>query len=138
MKKINRTPVNAKLQGMALYVRSLFVKGYKLILSLYTALVAATFLSPTVYAEGGGDAIQSSQLFTGLMKLLNDTSTALLIGAPILCGILIGVFAVIQGMQTEPHDKEKWAKNKKTVLIVLIWVFGATSLVAIVTSYFKG
>lgn len=98
--------------------------------------MAALSNATTVFATGG-NPITDSVPFKGMMKLLNDSGIALLIIAPIVCGILIGVFALIQGVQSEPHDKEKWAKNKKTVFIVLIWVFAASGLVSIIGGYFS-
>lgn len=101
-----------------------------------TCMAALSSASP-VFATGGGNPITDSVPFKGMMKLLNDAGIALLIIAPIVCGLLIGVFALIQGVQSEPHDKEKWTKNKKTVFIVLIWVFAASGLVSIVGGYFS-
>lgn len=113
----------------------------KLLLAI-TSLQAALLMSPMrAFAEdvtgGGGNAITDSTVFKGAIKLLTDASTALLIISPIICGILIAGFSVAMSVTAETHDKEKWNKNRKVVIITLAWVFGSSAIVAIVTSYFK-
>ncbi len=103
---------------------------------LLSILIANLTMFPlSVFAEE--NAITSSSIFKGLMKMLTDGGVALLIIAPIVCGLLFGIFSLIQGMSTESHDKEKWGKNKKTVLIVLAFVFSSSAIVAIIAGYFK-
>lgn len=110
----------------------------KYTITLWAAIATTIVLPMTVFAEGdSANYIQESELWKSLMKMLQDAGIVMLIAAPILCGILIGIFALIEGANSEPHDKEKWKKNKKTVLIVLIWVFAASGVVAIIGSYFK-
>lgn len=110
----------------------------KYTIALWAAIATTIVLPMTVFAEGDGtNYIQESDLWKDLMKMLQDVGVVMLIAAPIICGILIGIFSLIEGANTEPHDKEKWKKNKKTVLIVLIWVFGSSGAVAIIGSYFK-
>lgn len=102
----------------------------------FALTLTATVLFPvSVFAEG--NAITQSTPFKGIMKLLTDLDVALLIIAPIACGVLIGVFSLKQGFETEQHDKEKWDKNKKNVLTVLWWILGASGLVTLVAGYFK-
>ncbi len=94
---------------------------------------------PSVFAEetgGGGNPITDSAPFKGAVKLFNDASLALLIIAPIVCGLLIGAFSIVMGLQSEDHDKLKWKNNRKTVVIVLIWVFSASAVIKLITHYF--
>lgn len=109
----------------------------KIAITLTATITAVTLLSPTVWAEGGGNAITDSVPFKGMMKMLSDGSVAMLLIAPIGIGILIGICSLAMAASTEPHDKERWGKNRKTSIITVVWVFGASAIVALVTSYFQ-
>ncbi|WMJ24297.1 hypothetical protein RBG61_06430 [Paludicola sp. MB14-C6] len=114
-----------------LYNRKNKLKKAVTSLSVVT-LIAFTF-APSVFAN----AVTESKIFKGFMDMTSDIMVALLIIAPIVCGLLWAIFALIKSWQTEPHDKEKWSKAQKITIVTLISVFGASSIIAIVTSYFK-
>lgn len=111
------------------------VKGClkRLFFCLPVTLGAAALMPMSVAAAG---ALQESDVYKGLMDLLKDVSLVIMIAAPILGAILIGYCSIMLGANSEPHDKEKWSKNRKTVIIAMAWVFGAGSIVGIISSYF--
>ncbi|MEG0894492.1 MAG: hypothetical protein RSE93_02175 [Oscillospiraceae bacterium] len=102
---------------------------------LISMLTLSFFISSPLFADGG-NPITESDIFKGVMKLLKDGGIGLMIAAPIICGILIGAFSIAKGTSAEEHDKQKWDKNRKTAIITLIWVLGASSIVTIIGAYF--
>lgn len=101
-----------------------------------TASTGFLLTSTPVFATGGNFLMESAPV-KGIIQFLNDASTALLFIAPILGGLLIALFSMIMGAQQEPHDKVKWGKNRKTVIVALIWVFSASAVITLITSYIK-
>lgn len=108
-------------------------RSLKLIMAL---AVTNSFINTTVYAQGG-NAITESTIFKGAAKMLTDAGVAALIIVPSLALILIIFYSAAQGASPETHDKEKWKKNRNSVLFVLAWIFGASALITIISSYFQ-
>ena len=87
------------------------------------------------YLSGTFLTVQSSTLFTGTQKLLNDSSTALLIIAPILAALTL-IYMGLRKMNADEHDAVMWKKRMISVGIALVIVVTASGLVALVTGYY--
>lgn len=118
------------------------IRGYKRKLMISFSVVLGMLSAYPVFAtnptNSGGNAITQSTLFVGLMKLLQDASVALLVIAPIAGGVLITIFSLMISFNSEQHEKEKWSKNRKMVIITLIIVFSVSGIVSLISSYFNG
>ena len=70
------------------------------------------FMNPmTVYATGGG--IGGSKLATGTQQLIQDSTTFLMVIAPIVAGLFTFVSAVLRPM--------KWIRKNGTTGLRLLW-----------------
>lgn len=80
-------------------------------------------------------SIESSTIFTGTQKLLNDLSKALLIIAPI-AAIICFIYMGIRKMNADEHEAPMWKKRMVSVGVGLVIALCASGIVAIVTSYY--
>lgn len=101
-----------------------------------TLAVSGFLMNTSVYATGG-NAITESTIFKGIAKMLTDAGVGALVIVPSLALILIVFYSIAQGISSEAHDKEKWKKNRNSVLFILGWIFGASAIVTVISSYFQ-
>lgn len=118
---------------------SLVRKVYITLSSMFFILFYLSPKSLNVFAEetgtGGGNHVTESSVFKGLLNMCKDCTFALACATPIICGLLIGLFSLLAGINSEEHDQLKWKKCRKVTIHVLIWVFSSSAIVTIITSY---
>lgn len=118
-------------------MKQFFKKANKKILAAAVA-VTAMLSQLSVYAvDETKDTIGNSKPVTGTKNLLNDISSALMVIAPILCGVVIVFFLLRMKTATEEHEKAKWKKNAIGAGVTLAIVFSVSSIIAIITNYYK-
>ncbi|MDK2802699.1 MAG: hypothetical protein KFW09_04905 [Oscillospiraceae bacterium] len=105
----------------------------KIIIVLGVVLSTLFLIPQKVFAN----PILSSKVIQGLSKMLNDASFALLFIAPIAGAVMIGFFALMKMVSSDNHDGEKYVKRIKQVAIAVVIVFSASTLITIISSYFK-
>lgn len=84
----------------------------KILMALVSAYTVSMISTP-VYAA---DDVQNSQIVKGTEKLINDTTTWLMVLAPVLAGLLI-IYFCIRRSAADEMDQKKW-NNRITVAIV--------------------
>lgn len=101
---------------------------------LLAVILAAVFLliPATVFAED----IQSSKIFTGTQKLLNDAGTALMIIAPV-AGIPIVAYFWFRRGGADEIDQKSWNKR---IFVALVSIVGVelTGVIINVIMYYYG
>lgn len=81
-------------------------------------------------------AIEETILVTGTVALLNDISKALLIIAPSVGIVTLGILAIMK-TQAEENEQPMYKKRMVGVAIAVIIVFVASGLITAITSYYK-
>lgn len=79
--------------------------------------------------------LQSSVIFTGTQKLLNDLSTILLVLAPIVCIVLLVSFSIVKAGANE-MDEVKWGKRQRNVVICVLIAMLASTIIKLLLSYY--
>lgn len=102
-------------------------------LKLKISVVLITMLmSQTAFAN----EITNSNIFKGAQNLIKDLSTGIMIISPIAGGLYLG-YCFLRKKFAEDHDKTKWDKNIKVAIFCIIGVFSSSTIVTIVSHYFK-
>lgn len=93
-----------------------------------------SFLTQIITAVG--NPITDSALFKAIENMIKDLTSAAMVLGPLICIVLVIFFSLRVSASSEPHDKEKWSKARKTTLITVGWLFGAAAIINIITTYF--
>lgn len=90
-------------------------------------------LAPSiVYA----DSVESSILYTGLTKLLEDVGKALIVIA-IPTGIVFTAYSFVRKGAADDMDHQKWNNRIKTTIISTIGAITAGAIISLVSKYFS-
>lgn|SRR5690554_4540459 len=108
------------------------MKFNKKSISLLTIILLILLVNTIAFAT----TIQDSVIFTGTQKLIKDATTALMIIAPILGGLLIAFFYARKGAADE-MDQKTWQKRINTAIYSTIGVELASVIINLFVSYFK-
>lgn len=100
------------------------------------SLLTVILLVLLVNSIGLANSIQDSVIFTGTQKLIKDATTALMIIAPILGGLLIGFFFIRKSAADEVEQKV-WQKRINTTIYSVLGVELASVIINLFVSYFK-
>lgn len=103
-----------------------------IITGLTTLLYALFFNVLTVHATN----IESSKFYTGTKKLIEDSTKALLILAPIITVIMVIYFFVRRGMCDE-MDTKKWNSRIIAAIVCGIGAVSASLLVNLFSAYYS-
>ena len=108
------------------------IKEYRKFVSLAAILMAVFLLAPDMVLA---ETIQESKIFTGTIKMLNDGTTALMIAAPIVGGLLIAYF-LIRRSAADEMDQKPWNKRVFVALVSVVGVELVSVIINVVTSYY--
>ena len=98
-----------------------------------TILMIIFFLIPSlIYADG----IQSSTIFTGLKKLIEDLGKALIVIA-IPVGTAITAYCFIRRAAADEMDHKKWSNRITTTIVSTIGAILSGVIITLVSGYFK-
>lgn len=98
-----------------------------------TILMIIFFLIPSlIYADG----IQSSTIFTGLKKLIDDLGKALIVIA-IPVGTVVTAYCFIRRAAADDMDHKKWSKRITTTIVSTIGAILSGVIITLVSGYFK-
>lgn len=106
----------------------------KLIVCLNSMILAFLIKFKNVYAGGN---LQSSSLFKGTRKLLQDASNALLVLAPIVAGV-VGIYLGIRLSMADEQDKKAWANRLKVLGVGFVITITITALISVISGYYGG
>lgn len=106
----------------------------KTVLYLNSVILVFLIKIQNVYASG---KLQSSTLFKGTQKLLQDTSNALLVLAPIIAGV-VGIYFGIRLSMADEQDKKSWANRLRVLGIGFIITITITALISVISGYYGG
>lgn len=79
--------------------------------------------------------LRESVLFTGTQNLLNDLMSILLVLAPIIAIVLLGVFSILKSGSNE-MDAVKWGKRQRNVVICLIVAMLSSTIIKLILKYY--
>lgn len=79
--------------------------------------------------------LQTSELFTGTQRLLDDLSSGLLLLAPAVCIVLLVIFSIAKGGSNE-MDAVKWGKRQRNVVICLLIAMLASAIIKLLLGYY--
>ncbi|EQB86610.1 ABC-type molybdate transport system permease subunit [Clostridium punense] len=99
------------------------------ILSVYTV----SMISTPVYAA---DDVKNSQIVKGTEKLINDTTTWLMVLAPVLAGLLIIYFCVRRSAADE-MDQKKWNNRIVVAIVSCIGAVLGSATLNLIVGYYK-
>lgn len=98
-----------------------------------TILMIIFFLIPSlIYADG----IQSSTIFTGLKKLIDDLGKALIVIA-IPVGTVVTAYCFIRRAAADDMDHKKWSNRITTTIVSTIGAILSGVIITLVSGYFK-
>lgn len=98
-----------------------------------TLLTIIFFLIPSlIYADG----IQSSTIFTGLKKLIDDLGKALIIIA-IPVGTSVTAYCFIRRAAADDMDHKKWSNRITTTIVSTIGAILSGVIITLVSGYFN-
>ena len=106
----------------------------KTVLYLNSMILVFLIKIQNVYASG---KLQSSTLFKGTQKLLQDASNALLVLAPIIAGV-VGIYFGIRLSMADEQDKKPWANRLRILGIGFIITITITALISVISGYYGG
>lgn len=106
----------------------------KLIVCLNSMILAFLIKFKNVYAGG---KLQSSSLFKGTQKLLQDASNALLVLAPFVAGV-VGIYFGIRLSMADEQDKKTWANRLKVLGVGFVITITITALISVISGYYGG
>lgn len=84
-------------------IKNFLEKSKEKILLTLVSVYTVSMISTTVYAA---DGVSNSQIVKGTEKLMNDTTTWLMIFAPVLAGLLIIYFCIRRSAADEMDQKK--------------------------------
>ena len=98
-----------------------------------TILMIIFFLIPSlIYADG----IQSSTIFTGLKKLIDDLGKALIVIAiPVVT--VVTAYCFIRRAAADDMDHKKWSNRITTTIVSTIGAILSGVIITLVSGYFK-
>ncbi|VYU74277.1 Uncharacterised protein [Eubacterium limosum] len=79
--------------------------------------------------------LRESVLFTGTQNLLNDLISILLVLAPVIAIVLLGVFSILKSGSNE-MDAVKWGKRQRNVVICLIVAMLSSTIIKLILKYY--
>lgn len=90
------------------------------------------YLTPILLSAGN---LEGSKIITGTKKLLEDLARVLGIFVPIVCGILLIVFAIMKASADE-QDGPRWKKRMIVVIACLVIGISAGGIITLISSYY--
>ena len=124
MKEIFQRKVNKVIE------KASFLKG--LFFSCYTVILCFA-MNITAYASGN---LQSSEFYMGTLNLLNDSTTAINILAPLIT-IIVVVYYFARKSASDEHDYRKWDTRIKIAIICGVGIETASLLINLFVSYYQ-
>ena len=101
-------------------------------LKIIFMIVFLMSLSLPVYAQ----TVETSKIFTGLKKLLEDIGKALIVIAPI-AGTAVIAYCFIRRAAADEMDHKKWTNRINTALVSTIGALVAGVIITVISSYFQ-
>ena len=108
------------------------MKKLKIMLSAATTAIMTFLIAQPVLAG----AIGGSKLATGTEALIKDTTTWLLVVAPLVTVIAV-IYYFIRKTVSDEMDHRKWDSRITTAIICCIGVVAASLIINLVISYYK-
>lgn len=112
--------------------KKLFKITHKKLMSLLIAVVTAVFLAVPVFADGIGD----SKLAKGTEKLIQDTTTWLMILSPIVTILLI-IYFCIRRSAADEMDQKKWNNRIVVAIVSCVGAVLTSATLNLIISYYK-
>lgn len=98
-----------------------------------TALVAAAMLLLTPAHAAG---LMDSQIVKGLINLINDLSTLMIVLSPLIAAAVWGYCMLRKGASEDETDSKMWKKRAFNAVICGIAGILGSAIISLVTSYF--
>lgn len=100
---------------------------------IITIIIMVITFSQVAFAT----SFQNLKLYSGTINLMRDATTALMVGAPIVCALCI-LFFQIRKSAADQQEQQIWSKRTKTAIISCVIAFGASGIVNLLATYYSG
>ena len=104
----------------------------KVLINAITLTMLFLAIPSFIFADG----IQSSTIFTGLKKLVDDLGKALIVIA-IPVGTVITAYCFIRRAAADEMDHKKWTNRITTTIVSTIGAILSGVIITLVSGYFK-
>lgn len=101
----------------------------------FRVLVMTVIATVLLAVPAAANNIQNSTIYKGIVQMLNDASTALLVICPIAGG-LAALYFVIRRSIADEQEGKSWTKRITTAIICAVAGMLVSGLIALITSYF--
>lgn len=109
------------------------MKKHSVFMLILTLSIFFSLATP-VFAEGV-ETIQNSKIYTGLVELINDLTTAGMIICPAAGAVFALYYFIRRGMADE-QDGKLWTKRIVTSLVCGVGGLLVSGIISLLTSYF--
>lgn len=116
------------MKKMSKWIKKCRAAGGAALASLYLFMCNAS----TVYANG----ISNSKLNTGTKKLIADATSALLVLAPVVAGLLI-IYFCIRRSAADEMDQKKWNNRIVVAIVSCIGAVIGSATLNIIIGYYQ-
>lgn len=114
-------------------IRNFLEKTKEKIILILVSIYTVSMISTPVYASEG---VSNSQIVKGTEKLINDTTTWLMVLAPVLAGLLIIYFCVRRSAADE-MDQKKWNNRIVVAIVSCIGAVLGSATLNLIVGYYK-
>lgn len=101
--------------------------------TLVSSAYLLMLLSYTAYAD---DTVQNSKIVKGTEKLISDTTTWLMVFAPVVAGILI-IYFFIRRSAADEMDQKKWNNRVVVAIVSCIGAVLGSATLSLIIGYYK-
>ncbi|VYT81831.1 Uncharacterised protein [Clostridium butyricum] len=114
-------------------IRNFLEKIKEKILLTLVSIYTVSMISTPVYAAEG---VSNSQIVKGTEKLINDTTTWLMVLAPVLAGLLI-IYFCIRRSAADEMDQKKWNNRIVVAIVSCIGAVLGSATLNLIVGYYK-
>lgn len=114
-------------------IRNFLEKTKEKILLTLVSVYTVSMIATPVYAA---DDVKNSQIVKGTEKLINDTTTWLMVLAPVLAGLLI-IYFCIRRSAADEMDQKKWNNRIVVAIVSCIGAVLGSATLNLIVGYYK-
>lgn len=114
-------------------IKNFLEKTKEKIIMILVSIYTVSMISTPVYAAEG---VTNSQIVKGTEKLINDTTTWLMVLAPVLAGLLI-IYFCIRRSAADEMDQKKWNNRIVVAIVSCIGAVLGSATLNLIVGYYK-
>lgn len=114
-------------------IRNFLEKTKEKILLTLVSVYTVSMIATPVYAAND---VKNSQIVKGTEKLINDTTTWLMVLAPVLVGLLI-IYFCIRRSAADEMDQKRWNNRIVVAIVSCIGAVLGSATLNLIVGYYK-